>query len=406
MAEEADGTAVVDVGRWGWYSIAVNVALATIDLGIAVASGSLAVRAELVHNLVDFLAAVGVLVGLKLATRKSKTFPYGLYKLENVIAVVLAVLTFLTAYEIARDALFAAAHRAEVSLWMLAGVVVTTAIPLVFSHFELRAGQAANSPALVADAKEYQAHVFTTGVVFAALLGQWFHLPLDRFAALVIVVVIGKTGWELLSDGMRVLLDASLDAETLRRLREIIAEDPAVVEVLEVTGRNAGRFRFVEAEITVRVRELEQAETVTRRVERRIREEVPYVDRVLIHAEPVRRTHCKYAVPLADTSGAVSEHYGDAPYFALVTVRLSDGTVEEQQIVSNPYLAEEKAKGIRVAEWLLGYKVDVVLSRADVQGRGPVYVLGNAGVELRRTEAATLTEALEEQQRDSEEERQ
>ncbi|HHN93691.1 MAG TPA: hypothetical protein ENK17_02900, partial [Anaerolineae bacterium] len=193
---------------------------------------------------------------------------------------------------------------------------------------------------------------------------------------------------------------------TLRRLREIIAEDPAVVEGLEVTGRNAGRFRFVEAEITVRVRELEQAETVTRRGERRIRGEVPYVDRVLIHAEPVRRTHCKYAVPLADTSGAVSEHYGDAPYFALVTVRLSDGTVEEQQIVSNPYLAEEKAKGIRVAEWLLGYKVDVVLSRADVQGRGPVYVLGNAGVELRRTEAATLTEALEEQQRDSEEERQ
>jgi len=29
------------------------------------------------------------------------------------------------------------------------------------------------------------------------------------------VVDIGKTGWELLSDGMRVLLDASLDADTL-----------------------------------------------------------------------------------------------------------------------------------------------------------------------------------------------
>jgi len=35
----------------------------------------------MIHNIVDLLAAVAVLVGLKLSTRKSKVFPYGLYKL-------------------------------------------------------------------------------------------------------------------------------------------------------------------------------------------------------------------------------------------------------------------------------------------------------------------------------------
>ena len=34
--------------RWGWYSIAVNVILAAINLVVAVASGSLAVQAEMV----------------------------------------------------------------------------------------------------------------------------------------------------------------------------------------------------------------------------------------------------------------------------------------------------------------------------------------------------------------------
>ena len=53
----------------------------------------------------------------------------------------------------------------------------------------------------IADAKEYRAHVFTTGIVFAALLAQWFDFPLDRVAALIIVVAIGKTGWDLLADG-------------------------------------------------------------------------------------------------------------------------------------------------------------------------------------------------------------
>ena len=384
----------VNVERWGWYSVAVNVVLAAINAGIALVSGSLAVEAEMVHNLVDLLTAIGVLVGLKLSTRKSKEFPYGLYKLENVVTVALAGMVFFTAYEIARDALFTPARQATVDLWMLGGVVIATVIPLVFSHFELRAGRTANSPALIADAKEYRTHVFTTGAVFAALLAQWFNFPLDRVAALVIVFAIGKTGWELLADGMRVLLDASLDADTILRIREIIAAEPTVAELKWVTGRNAGRFRFVEAEVTLRVRDLEKAEAITRHIETQIRQAVPYVERVLIHAEPMERTHLRYAVPLADPGGTLSEHFGEAPYFALVRVRLANGAIEEQQGVANPYKDLEKAKGIQVAEWLVNQKVDVVLMKESLRGKGPVYVFGDAGVEMRETEATTLSEAL------------
>ena len=385
------------VERWGWYSVAVNIVLAAINAVIALVSGSLAVEAEMIHNLVDLLAAIGVLIGLKLSTRKSKEFPYGLYKLENVITVALAGMVFFTAYEIARDALFTSARQATVDLWMLGGVVVATVIPLAFSHFELRAGRTANSPALIADAKEYRTHVFTTGAVFAALLAQWFNFPLDRVAALVIVVAIGKTGWDLLADGMRVLLDASLDAETLLQIREIIADEPVVAELKWVTGRNAGRFRFVEAEVTLRIRDLEKAEAATRHIEMQIRQAVPYVERVLVHAEPMERTHLRYAVPLADTDGTFSEHFGEAPYFALVMVRLADGAIEEQQVVANPHKDLERAKGIQVAEWLVAQKTDVVLVKESLRGKGPVYVFGDAGVEMQETEATTLSEALEEE---------
>jgi cation diffusion facilitator family transporter len=385
-----------NVERWGWYSIGINVVLAAINLVVALASGSLAVQAELVHNLVDFLTAVAVLIGLKLSTRKTKAFPYGLYKLENVITVGLAMMIFVTAYEIARDALFTPPRRAAVDPWMLGGVIVATIIPLVFSRFELQAGRRANSPALIADAKEYRAHVFTTGVVFAALLAQRFDLPLDRFAALVIVLAIGKTGWELLADGMRVLLDASLDPDTLLRIRRIILDEPAVAELAWVTGRNAGRFRFVEAELTLRIRDLAKAEAITRRIEEQIDQAVPYVERVLIHAEPMERTHLRYAAPLAGPGGALSEHFGEAPTFALVTVRLRDGAVTERRTLANPCLEEDRAKGIRVAEWLVEQKVDVVFLREGLRGKGPVYVFGDAGVEMRETEASTLDEAVEE----------
>jgi cation diffusion facilitator family transporter len=386
-----------NVERWGWYSIGINVLLALINLAVALASGSLAVEAEMVHNVVDLFTAIGVLIGLKLSTRKSKTFPYGLYKIENVITVVLAIMTFVTAYEIAREALSAGTHRATVDAWMLAGIVLATAIPLTFSHFELRAGRAANSPALVADAQEYRAHVFTTGVVLASLVSQWFGLPLDQFAALIIVLAIGRTGWELLSGGMRVLLDASLEAEHLLAIREALAAEPTVTEVKWVTGRNAGRYRFVEAEVALRVQGLDRAEAVTRRMEAKVREAVPHIERVLIHPEPAQRTHRRYAAPLADADGTISKHLGEASYFGFVRVRKVDQAIIERQIVPSPPLHEGKGRGIRMAEWLVGNKIDTVLLAEDLHGKGPAYVFSDAGIEVRKTDAHTLGESIAEQ---------
>ena len=127
-------------------------------------------------------------------------------------------MVFATAYEVSREALAAAPPQAEVDLWVLVGVASALAIPLVFSRYELRAGRAANSPALIADAREYQVHVFTTGIVLASLVSQGFGIQVDRIAALLVVVVILKTGGDLLVDGMRVLLDASLEPETLQTI--------------------------------------------------------------------------------------------------------------------------------------------------------------------------------------------
>jgi hypothetical protein len=39
--------------------------------------------------------------------------------------------------------------------------------------------------------------------------------------------------------------------------------------------------------------------------------------------------------------------------------------------------------------------VDVVLMKESLRGKGPLYVLGNAGVQMQETGATTLSEALE-----------
>ena len=104
--------------RWGWASICVNLVLIGINLWVAYASDSLAVAAETVHNTVDLVAAVAVLIGLKLSKRKSRNFPYGLYKVENVVAAGIALLVFLSAYEIVREALLTETKEITESIYI------------------------------------------------------------------------------------------------------------------------------------------------------------------------------------------------------------------------------------------------------------------------------------------------
>jgi len=412
-APDPSPTGQPPASRVAWASVAVNVFLSLLNLAIATASGSLAVAAEMVHNLVDLLASTAVLAGVKISERKSRAFPYGLYKVENVVAVVVAISVFFTGYEIARAALRTRAGPVSVNGWMLVGVALSAIIPLLFSRYEMRAGRRLNSPSLMAEAQEYRVHIFSSGTVLLALLAQVLGFPLDRYAALVIVVLIARTGWQLLADGMRVLLDASLDAGTLGEVKAIILADPAVTEVRSLVGRSAGRYRFLEGEVALRVDNLEKAHTASLRLEKAIRAHVPHVERVRIRYEPQIRTHLRYAVPLADVAGTVSQHFGEAPYFALVTVRTAEGhrqgsglpsaqargtpQAERREMLTNPHQDVEKAKGIRVAEWLVGLKADVVLLREDVRGKGPAYVFADAGVETRLTEAANLAQALAEQ---------
>jgi divalent metal cation (Fe/Co/Zn/Cd) transporter len=87
------------------------------------------------------------------------------------------------------------------------------------------------------------------------------------------------------------------------RIRDVISAEAAVAEVQWVTGRNAGRYRFVEAGVVLRVAEGDKAEMVTRRIEDAVRAAVPHVERVLIHVEASTSPCVRYAVPLADREG-------------------------------------------------------------------------------------------------------
>ena len=75
--------------RVALLSLAVNVGLVVAKLALSVYSGSLALRADGIHSFVDVVASLALITGILLSTRKRRDFPYGLYKVENVVAVII-----------------------------------------------------------------------------------------------------------------------------------------------------------------------------------------------------------------------------------------------------------------------------------------------------------------------------
>jgi len=84
--------------RVALYSLLFNLVLVAAKLFLSAVSGSLALRADAVHSLVDVLASAALILGLKISERKSESFPLGLYKVENLASIAISFLLFATAY--------------------------------------------------------------------------------------------------------------------------------------------------------------------------------------------------------------------------------------------------------------------------------------------------------------------
>lgn len=380
--------------RIGIYSLVVNLILVAAKLTLSFVTGSLALRADAIHSAVDVFASIALIIGLVISGRKSKNFPYGLYKIENLVSAIIALLLFFTAYEIVTEAISGRTITGSFGYWVLIVVAIFILIPFFFGRYELGMGRKYNSPSLIADGSQFRADVLGSSIVFIGVLGQLLGFPLDRIAAGIVALFIVYAAWGLLLSSMRVLLDASVSYEILEKVRSLILAEPIVGAIESLVGRNSGRYIFIETTIKVRTTDLKKAHALSERVEQSIKSTVSNVDRVLVHFEPETKTQIRYAVTLNTREGQISEDFGKSLYFVLVDIDNARKSVLRQEIIANPYSEVEKGRGIKVAELLLSHKPDIVIARESLAGKGPGYAFENAGVEIRQTDVKSLDQLL------------
>ncbi|KPK36264.1 MAG: hypothetical protein AMK70_02945 [Nitrospira bacterium SG8_35_1] len=377
-------------------SLGLNISFTAVKYLLYLFTGSSALLAETVHSLTDVIGSMLVVGGIYLSEKKSKQFPWGLYKVENLAAVLSAGLIFVSAYEIVKM-IYHPPSESLKNLNITLIVLFSMVFPIIlFSRFEAKKAKLLNSPSLMADAENWRMDLAPLAVVALGIAAAKFSYAfMDRIAALVVLVIVVRAGYGILKDSMKSLLDASVDKSTQNAIMNLIKRFPEVKEIVSLNARNSGRFIFVETDLRLSSKKLKDAHLIANNIEMEIKRHIPFVEKFIIHYEPERKDYQRFAVPLATRDGEISEHFGGAPFIALWDERLPDKTILSRKVLDNPFSEMEKGKGIKLAELLVEQEIDILYTKEDFEGKGPHYVLSDAEVEVKKTDLKNLKDLME-----------
>jgi len=268
------------------FSVIINSTLALIKIIGGMLSGSAALTADGIHSLSDLAASLSILAGIIIANKKSKEFPMGLYKVENLVALISAFAIFFAGYEIARDVFFGETMKITNLPIAVAAIGATVVITFLYARWEKKKAIELNSPSLMADAEHVKSDFFTALVVLVGVIGQYMGYPIiEKIAVAIVVYFIFHSGWEILVDSIKVLLDASVDYETLEKVRKILEKEDMIEKINDIKGRNAGSYKFIYLDIDVKTDSIKEAHTYVHQLEEKIKKEIPEVEKVITHYE-------------------------------------------------------------------------------------------------------------------------
>ncbi len=295
--------------HWALISLSVNLFQALLKFIAGVLTGSLSMVGEAVHSLSDSFASVVAFITIKFSDKKTKRFPYGLYKLENIGSIVIAFFLLLTAYEMIRRAISKEVVVKEEYLGLGLGVVVFSLLSsLTLSFLERRAGKRLNSPTLIADSYHTLTDAFGSSLVLMSLLGVYMGYQLDRYFALGVAMLISYTAFSILWKEVSVLLDVSADEKTLDKIRQVLLSFPEVKEIKGLFVRSSGGKLFADLVLALEGRDFIRMHQLVDLIEQRLKEEIKELDMVFIHYEPVDGEDLRVGV-LVDEKGNISQKF-------------------------------------------------------------------------------------------------
>jgi cation diffusion facilitator family transporter len=265
---------------------------AALQLLVVLASGSVALLADTVHNVSDALTAlplwIAFVVGRRAANRR---YTYGYGRAEDLaglfIVAMIALSAVIAAVEAVRRLLnpVPVEHLGWVALAGLIGFIGNELVAL----YRIRVGRSIGSAALVADGLHARTDGFTSLAVLIGAAGVAAGFPLaDPIVGLVITAAILGVLRTAVRDVYRRLMDA-VEPELVDRGEAALRSVPGVTDVRALRMRWIGHALHAEADLDIApTTTVSAAHDLAHEAEHHLIHAVPKLKGAVVHAYPAR----------------------------------------------------------------------------------------------------------------------
>ena len=280
--------------RDGIRAVAISLCILLLTAGIqaivVIASGSVALLGDTLHNAADALTAVPLWLAFRLGRRApTSRFTYGYGKAEDVAGLAVLALIFGSAAFAGYEAVDRLVHPQKIThlgLVMAAAVVGAVGNEVV-AQYRIRVGRRIGSAALEADG----IHARTDGVTSLLVLIGAIAVALgaeraDAVVGLVITAAILVVGHQAARSVGQRLLDA-VDPGIVARISTTVAATDGVLAVTEVRARWMGHRLLAQVRLSVDgALPVTKAHEIAEVAHHELLHHIPNLSDAIIHVDP------------------------------------------------------------------------------------------------------------------------
>jgi cation diffusion facilitator family transporter len=275
-----------------FVSVIVNVGLTISQILAGIVSGSQGLIADGIHSLTDLVADFVVLFANHHSAKEADDdHHYGHQRYETAASLFLGVSLLV----VGLGMLWQAGHKIIypvasgqiqiIALYVALGSLL--AKELLFRYM-LSVAKRVRSSMLVANAWHARSDAASSLVVSIGIVGALLGYPiLDAVGALIVGLMVAKTGWDFSWEALHDLMDRSVSEEEHKRIEEIIQSTEGVKGFHALRTRKMGDMILVDVHIDVdHAATVKQGHDIALAARNQIMQELPVLD-VMTHIDPV-----------------------------------------------------------------------------------------------------------------------
>lgn len=248
--------------------------------------------ADSLNSALDVLATGIVLVGLRISKKPADDkHPYGHGNADTIASFLVALILLLTGLYIGFSAIHVLihGHMSEPGSIALYAAIFSIIVKEILFRYTIRVGRQENSPAIIANAWDHRADVYSSSAALVGIFVARSGYPIfDPIAGFVITIMIFRIALHLIHTGVDIIMDESPPDEILQNISTLIYGVNGVINVRDVRAHQRGPDRTVDAKIQVdgEITVNEGHDIAASAKERLIGSDLRIVD-AMIHVDPV-----------------------------------------------------------------------------------------------------------------------